>query len=186
MSSQRLFAQGITASAWNVGDVVSSAKIEAAQANNVDGAMSRVHFPELSRRDPVLEQDLDLAIERRHSQLANVLATALNALQNKDNRRHGMLRPRSKQSLDKVQQSVRGAEVFIERLIERLPNWLVGLHQNRLIEPFLALEIMKDQTLYYICPCRNTLSTCCSKTICGELDLGRGQNGWYGHVSVSF
>jgi hypothetical protein len=59
----------------------------------------------------------------------------------KDNRRQGVLRPCSKQSLDKDKQSVRGAEVLVERLIERLPNWLVGLHQNRLIEPFFALEI---------------------------------------------
>jgi hypothetical protein len=60
------------------------------------------------------EEIVELAIEKRDSQLANVLAPASNALQNKDNRRQGMLRPCSKQSLDKDQQSVRGAEVLVE------------------------------------------------------------------------
>lgn len=55
------------ASAWNMGDVVRSTKIEAAQTNDVDGAMSGVHLSKLPRRDPVLQQDFDLAIERKHS-----------------------------------------------------------------------------------------------------------------------
>jgi hypothetical protein len=36
--------------------VVSSAKVEAAQAKNIDGAMSGAHFSELARGDPPFQQ----------------------------------------------------------------------------------------------------------------------------------
>jgi hypothetical protein len=185
VSGQRRPAQWVTAPAWNMGEVVRRAKIEAAQADDIDGAMSGVHWPELPRGDPVLQQDFDPAIERRHSYLANVRASALNALQHKDNGGQGVLRHFDEQSLDKVQQSVRGVEVLVERLIDRLAQWLVGPHENRLIEPFFALEVMKNQPLDHICPRRNALRSRCSKTVCGELNLCRVQNGRDGHLSVA-
>ena len=79
MLLQRSFTQWVGA-APNVGEVVRRTKIEGAQANNVNGAISGVQCPELSRRDPLLEQPLDQGIERRHSRLANLGAAALNAL----------------------------------------------------------------------------------------------------------
>ena len=86
-----------------------------------------------------------------------------------------MLRHCGEKPLDKAEQSVRGVKVFVERLIERLAECLIGMHENRLIEPFFALEIVKDQALYYIRPRRNTLRARCGETMCGKLNLGRGQ-----------
>jgi hypothetical protein len=54
-----------------MGDIAGRTKVEVAETNNIDRAMSGIHLPELSRRDAPLEQPFS-----PHFEFAKVLAAA--------------------------------------------------------------------------------------------------------------
>jgi len=157
MPFQRGFAQRTRAFS-STGEVVGRAIVEAAQPDNIDGAMPGIHLPELACGDSLFEQRLNPGVEGRHPQLAHVLAASLNALKHEDDRRKGPSVHRGEQVSDQGQQGICDGLVLVDRPIQHLAEWLIGAFKDSFEKRLLAFEAVKDHSFHYMRACRNALS----------------------------
>jgi hypothetical protein len=87
---QRCLVQGVSA-LIRLREIAGRTKVETAQAHNIESAVPGIHLPALACRDTPLEQRLNPGVEGGHSELAKVLAPALDAFQHEDSGRQGFL-----------------------------------------------------------------------------------------------